>query len=94
MAVKVSEVPGLSVASPELVPSSPLCEDCEFFRFDYDVDSCCSGASVVSSPVFVLAVILKFVLTSCGKESLLNKVLVLRFAIGVRLVFLFSFCDR
>ena len=59
-----------------------------FFRVDSDVDSCCSGASVVlvvSSRVFWLLVILQFVLTSCGKVTLLNKVLVFRFALGVPL---------
>ena len=50
-AVKPADVPSLSVASLELTPSSPMCEDCEFFQVDSDVDSCGSDVSVVSSPV-------------------------------------------
>ena len=38
-AVKFSDVLSRSVAARELIPSSPLCEDCAFYRVDSDVDS-------------------------------------------------------
>ena len=31
-----------------LIPSSLMCEDCEFYRVGSDVESNCSGDSVVS----------------------------------------------
>ena len=35
----VSRVSSRSVRFPELIPSSPTCKDCAFFRVDSDVDS-------------------------------------------------------
>ena len=43
-----SVVLGHSVASLGLTPSSLMCEGCDFFRIDSDVDSCGSDVSVVS----------------------------------------------
>ena len=47
-------MPYRSVASPDLCPSSPMCEDCDFFWIDSDVDSCGSDVSVVSVVSVVL----------------------------------------
>ena len=49
-AVKVSGVPCRSVPLPELMQLKSMCEDSEIFRVDSDVDSCCSGVSVVTAP--------------------------------------------
>ena len=62
--------------SPSLTPSSLLCEACEFFRVGSDVDSCCIG----------FFMILKCALTSFGREFLLSRVCVFRFAIRLPLL--------
>ena len=46
-AVKVSDVLSRSVASPELIPSSPVCEDRDFVQVDSVVDPCGSDVSVL-----------------------------------------------
>ena len=47
-AVKFSVVLCRSVASPELILSCLVCEDCDFFRVDSDMNSCRSDVWVVS----------------------------------------------
>ena len=56
-----------SVASVNGFPSSRACDDFEFSRVDSDVDSCWSGASVVSV-VFNLVCLSCPVLASCDAE--------------------------
>ena len=63
-AMEVSDVPGRSVAVPELNPSSPMCENLEIFRVGSDVDSCGCGVPVGS----IVSVVSSTLLASCDAD--------------------------
>ena len=63
-ALEVSDVPGRSVAVPELNPSSPMCEKFENFRVGSDVDSCGCRVSVGS----IVSVVSGTLLASCDAD--------------------------